>query len=272
MTDEAVPFHFGSTAAPLFGILHRASPDGPTAAAAVLCPALDAEHSRGHRALLLLARRLADAGRPALRFDPTGCGDSFDDERAGILARWRDDVDRAIDEARGLTGAAGVDLVGVRFGATLAAAAAFARDDVRSLVLWDPLESGSAWLDQLSAAHAELAASLPAGNAVGGPGEGEVELLGFRYPRALREELASPGARIPPPASPSARAPRTLVVETGEESRASTLMAGLTERGVHVDHELAPGPRVWSADERAALVPAGAVRAIQTWLLQEAAG
>ena len=60
------------------------------------------------------------------------------------------DTRAAIDELkRQVPGLDRVTLVGLRFGATLAAAAAAGRDDVERLVLWDPVVDGADYMQSV---------------------------------------------------------------------------------------------------------------------------
>ncbi|MFB2351088.1 hypothetical protein, partial [Priestia megaterium] len=71
------------------------------------------------------------------------------------LAGWRDDIEMAIEELKGMSGAPRVSLVGMRLGASLAAEVAAQRMDVDRLALWDPIVSGRDYLRELEADHAE---------------------------------------------------------------------------------------------------------------------
>ena len=71
-----------------------------------------------------LDRWAAEAGRPMLRLDYTGCGASEGAFETGTLARWRDDVIAFIDAAQGP-----VVLVGSSMGGWLMLLVALARPD-----------------------------------------------------------------------------------------------------------------------------------------------
>ncbi len=113
----------------------------------MICPPLGYEYTCSHRTLRCLAEALAARGCAALRFDYDGIGDSagssIDPER---LTAWTQSVVDAVDwfPVPGIPIAA----VGMRFGATLALEATRYRR-IQTLVLWDPVPSGRAWVREL---------------------------------------------------------------------------------------------------------------------------
>ncbi len=122
-----------------FGWIHA----GTRPRGVVLCSALGFEGVAAHRAWRDLADRLADAGLPTLRFDWAGTGDGLGDDRdPGRLAAWEASLVAAIERLKEETDVAEVALVGLRFGATIAARVAAARDDVAVLVAAGPVVSG----------------------------------------------------------------------------------------------------------------------------------
>ncbi|MBX3173890.1 MAG: alpha/beta hydrolase [Gemmatimonadaceae bacterium] len=137
MSGAAV--QFGSRALPLFGLFEPAA--NPRRRASVLiCPPLGWEYLRAHRTLRLLATRLVDLGYDVLRFDYRGTGDSagrLDDveDAADFVA----DVSAALEELQSLSGNDRTILLGLREGASFAAAAGAAASGTRvsRLVLWD---------------------------------------------------------------------------------------------------------------------------------------
>jgi amino acid adenylation domain-containing protein len=184
-------FHFGSGDS-LYGALHGENVTG-VEHAALICAPLGHEYVRAHFILQRLARKLADAGVPVLRFDYYGCRDSLGESHEATLARWQQDVVEAHRTLVQRTGAKRVTAVGVRLGATLLANVARQLQPSK-LVFWDPVERGSEHLAQLCAAHqrylraapflslrARLAGWLP----------GRRELLGVTYSRAALAELAA---------------------------------------------------------------------------------
>src|SRR5215470_5640391 len=94
----------------------------------------------GYCTMRQLAARLVRAGFHVLRFDYFGTGDSFGDTGEGDLASWCGDIETAIEELKEMTGAAKVDLAGLRLGANLSARVAVHRPkEIGKLILWEPL-------------------------------------------------------------------------------------------------------------------------------------
>jgi pimeloyl-ACP methyl ester carboxylesterase len=144
------PFFFGIPGSARFAVYHPAR-EGAQSGAVVLCYPIGHEYLRAHRAYRNLALSLSRSGIPVLRFDYLGSGDSAGSSDQIGVEQWNGDVDAAIDEVKRLTAAATISLVGLRFGGTLAALAAARRNDVDTLLLWDPVLSGSGYLEELQA-------------------------------------------------------------------------------------------------------------------------
>ena len=130
-------FFFGASDRPLFGVYEP--PKGhDLRVGAVICNAVGPEYYQSHRACRALARRMSGSGAHVLRFDYLGTGDSGGEVHELRVADWLANVEQAIDELKDMTVLDSVAVVGLRAGASLAAAAAGRRDDVSRLVLWDP--------------------------------------------------------------------------------------------------------------------------------------
>lgn len=138
------------------GWLH-APPAGRAASlGVVLCAPLGRDARCAHRPLRLLAETLAAAGMSVLRYDHLGVGDSLDlpDADADALPIWREGVGAAVARLKALAGVEQVVLVGLRFGATLAA---LAQDQADGLALLAPIVRGRTWLRELTLATAVMA-------------------------------------------------------------------------------------------------------------------
>lgn len=146
------PFYFGTRQRRLFGVYDPAHKVGKAARAAVICHPWGSEQIHAYRTLRQLATRLSQDGFHVLRFDYYGTGDSAGSCGDNDLAGSRRDVGTAMAELKDTTGIERLTLVGLRFGACLAADVSAERAaEVEALVLWDPLTSG----DPASAGAAE---------------------------------------------------------------------------------------------------------------------
>ena len=191
---SARPIWFGPEERPLFGWLHEPEDEQRAGWRRLL----SGTRHRGDLCLSriqgLLADSLERSGYLVLRFD---CSDGTgrlppateEDEESGRgLASAS--IHSAIAFVRS-SGCETVGLVGLRLGATLAAAAADADSDIETLVLWDPCVKGSGGFlrEQQALKNLHLGGTLPPK-----PGEGDpesVEVLGSVYSRELADKLGT---------------------------------------------------------------------------------
>jgi pimeloyl-ACP methyl ester carboxylesterase len=140
------PFFLSGDGPDLFLTYHP--PSGAFASEiTVICSPFFSEFHRSQLALRELAIALSAAGQHVFRFDYRGSGDSFGE--AESLAAWAADLNRVIEEARDITGAAALNLVAVR-AATLLLHDALERSSVTGrVVLWDPVWRGEPYLTSL---------------------------------------------------------------------------------------------------------------------------
>lgn len=131
----------------IFTMLHAPrSPIRRESAVLLFYPGLS-EHMRGHWALRQLAQQLAFEGWPVMRFDYYGTGDSEGETGVGTLASATLDGIAAAQSLLQLNGVRHLQLVGLRFGAMVAARVS--RElDVLNCILWDPFASGREYLEQ----------------------------------------------------------------------------------------------------------------------------
>lgn len=229
---------FGSSERQLLGIY--SPPTGPVdrAAAVLICHPAPQEYMRSYWALRHLAVRLAAAGFHAFRFDYYGTGDSAGASTDGDLDQWRRDIASALDELRDVSGVRRPSLVGFRLGATLAAQAPVR---VRDLVLWEPVVSGPAYLQQLRTAHERLFAHCLHPPTL--PSRGPVhEMLGHPLPPAMQSSLEALG--LEPPFS--CTSDRVFVVASENRPSYEQLVNRAAAAGVPVVFE--PVPESVSSD------------------------
>jgi pimeloyl-ACP methyl ester carboxylesterase len=163
-----------------FGFLHHG--DRPSARGVVLCSPNGYEALCIHRPWSRFAGALAAAGLPTLRFDYPGCGDAPEnDEDPERVRAWLDGIRDAVGFLRRQTGVTEVALVGLRFGAMLAVAAAQEMaakgEPVAALALLAPVASGEAFAKELRV----LAMMARARAAPGTPMPPGLEAAGFYY-------------------------------------------------------------------------------------------
>ena len=239
--EEIRPFYFGASDKPLFGCYHEPSPDHHRACGVILCYPMGEEYIRFHRAYRQLAFRLSIVGFPVLRFDFYGCGDSSGDGEQGQIDQWLIDISRAIDEMRRRYSAANICLVGLRLGGALAMMAGAARGDVDGMVLWDPVVSGQAYVEELETLHHEMLRHAHVKPRSRIDGQKYAERLGF----PLTDHLLIDLQNIDLLAVEEKPANQMLVVESHKEAGQPSLHEHLQTIGVPVTYQHTPSPDLW---------------------------
>lgn len=252
------PFHFGSSAHPLFGVYHPGAP-GVHARGVVLCYPLGGEYLRAHRAFRQLTRLLVREGVHVFRFDYRGTGDSWGDSLDLSLSGALEDIGQAVDEFRESAALDRVSLAGLRLGGNLALDAAARRDDIESVVLWDPVVDGTSYLAELD--WVEVGIDLPPGERLptafpsGSRGSGGVvwsrELLEGVASRSLSDRVFPPGLRT------------SIFTSWIDE-----MLPGVAERaraaGREVEHRSVPSAGDWAKGDRfgSALIPQAIIQEV----------
>ena len=258
------PFFFGDSAQPLFGLYHPPHGPRPRRCGVVILNPFGQEYLRAHRCLQHLGGRLAAAGFHTLRFDYFGCGDSAGEDHEGGLERWTEDAAVAMEEIEAQSGSARVALVGLRLGATLAVRLANHHPAVEQLVLWDPVQDGRRYLEELRAAH-EVWIREHTHPRPGREGASlQPQLLGFPLSTGLRAEIEA----VDLGTFRSCPALHALVLTTeGREAEASLFPDG-AKPGGSLEREHVDGSPVWLRGDGmdGALVPLEALDRITTWL------
>ncbi len=148
------PYYFKSGDDDLFGAYHPAN-DMMSRKSAIICSPIFQEYHRTYRMFSNMADRWSQKGYHVLRFDYYGTGDSSGDLQHAGPARWVSDISAAMKELSEISGADQVSMLGIRYGALLAAAAVEELENVESMIMWDPIWLGDEYLRQmeLSQAH-----------------------------------------------------------------------------------------------------------------------
>ncbi len=211
---------------PRLGLYHPANGEGSRGRGVLICPPIAHEHIRAHRALRFLAVQLARQGFDVLRFDYFAVGDSAGDSEEAQVAHWQADVGGAAGELRALAGIDSLAVLGVRFGATLAATAQ-GLPTVQHLVLWDPIVDGRQYLLRMEEMHKAMLVDSHCfqhpRQEQPGPG-----LLGFPFGPALRTGIAACHLR----ALDRWPSERVTIVKGGDLSEIEPLVRELHQRGI----------------------------------------
>lgn len=252
------PFHFGSSKRTLFGFLHPPqTPARPVGV--VLCNPMGQEGIRAHRAYRQLAFLLARTRFHVLRFDYFGTGDSAGEVDEGDPGQWIDDIGTAIEELKDTSGVAKVALVGLRLGASMALHAAMPRKDVDTVVMWDPVVSGPAYLKELKAMHVEYLERELGHNFDPVAAAEANEALGFPLTAALVRGISA----IDLTTAAVGAAKNVALVVSRRDDAYQQLSGRLLRQGVNVTYQEVEAER-WNSDEamNAAIVPNEILKAI----------
>ena len=228
----------------------------------VLCGPNGYEALCVNRAWRQFADALARAGLPTLRFDYPGCGDAPEsDEDPERVRAWLGGIRDAIAFLRQQTGVTEVALVGLRFGATLAAVAAQELaeqgDPVAAVALLAPPVSGEAYYKELRV----LAMMARAKPAPGTTVPHSLQAAGFYYSPCT---LGAIRALAPAQASTSP-APRILIMDR-DDGAGATLSSAFQSKGAAVEiHEFA-GYAALMRDAVVAVYPEQDFQHVQEWL------
>lgn len=270
------PLFFGDPAEPLFGALNEPPAGSERGHGVLVCPPIAQEHVRTHWALRQLAAALARTGYHVLRFDWFGVGDSAGRAGEGGVTRWVEDARTAAQELRDATGLRKISVVGLRFGATIAALAG-RRLKPQALVLWDPVLDGPGYLRELGALHAGVLAdekrffykwpkALRArfggfSPALAQTREGRSdEFVGFPFGEGLRREIGAVG----PDALCDLSGVRVALVESDPDRRRDAFVERLRERGARPERRPTSVRGLWSEPDaiEELFLPADALRVV----------
>jgi pimeloyl-ACP methyl ester carboxylesterase len=261
---EVRPFYFGAPGKELFGCLHVPELEGCLDCGVVVCQPFGHEYVNSHRALRQLATRLVDAGFPVLRFDYYGCGDSRGETTESSLSEWIGNISQAICELQQRIAVSKICLIGLRLGASLAFLNAQQARCATSVVLWDPVIRGDAYLTELIALQKEMLRFRPKPR---GSQRMRYPLDIFGFP--LSEGFCRSIGEIDLLQTPRKVAEHVLLVETqaGEESQ--QLRGILANTGTFVDHQCLEAPNIWlPTEDGSLLVPGRVLQSITSRLVE----
>jgi pimeloyl-ACP methyl ester carboxylesterase len=163
----------------------------------VVCHSFGLEQIYLHRSEITVARELARAGFPVLRYHGQGYGDSEADQESITLSSHLADAAAAVEVLRS-QGVARVGVLGARFGGMVAALTAD-RLELPFLGLWDPAVAGATFirdflraqvLSEMVETHGELAASNLGDLRSRLQQSGLIDVRGFPLTREAYEEIS----------------------------------------------------------------------------------
>jgi exosortase A-associated hydrolase 2 len=222
--------------------------------------------NKARHVLAAIVQGIARAGHQVLLPDLFGTGDSTGDFGDATIDIWRGDLDLAVAQ---MASAQPLDVVGLRFGALLAADLA-ARHPVRTLTLLQPLGDGRQQLTQML--RLRLAAGLMGGGTketVSGLrqrlAEGEtIEIAGYRLSGVLAAGLES----LTLEQSAIAGVERVNWIEVAADANrplmpvSQRIIGAWSTQGIQVDGEVVECDQFWATQE-IAHCPAMVDRALQ---------
>lgn len=249
------PARFGQPAASLYGVFHPPSQRQARPRAVLFCNPFGQEAVRIHRFFRVLADRLARTGAASLRFDYHASGESLGEDHEADLNRWVQDVLAADALLRQRANTQAVDWLAPRLAGALAVrASVLAPQAPQRLVLWEPVLSGTRYVDHLLRVHASAVADLPDGGVLAG----QEEILGFGVSQRLLQQMRAIG----PADYERARTQAVVLIESPRQAdRAQAWVAALQGRGVAVQRQPLSLNFDWTSEEafNTALVPADAL-------------
>lgn len=142
------PFFFDHAGMRLFAVAHQPA-DRRSDVAIVFCHPYGEEKQFSYRLFVEFARRLCAAGVPSLRFDARGYGDSEGDIEDASVETQIEDTLAAVAVARAHLHTQHVILLGLRYGAIVAALTAERQLRIAGLVLWAPVIWGQRYANEL---------------------------------------------------------------------------------------------------------------------------
>ena len=214
----------------------------------IVAPAFAEEMNRSRDALREFALAAADQGAATHIPDLRGTGDSPGEFGDYGIDDWCDDLLAAVDDARTRYADTPITLLGIRFGALLAARVA-AQATVTELLLWQPAADGKRLMREFlriwSAANMGVGEDARAVLAR----EGALEVAGYRVDQSLVETIDAMTLSLP-----EGNALQVHWLESGASvsPRSERHIQGLRDAGHDVASRSGDCPPFWRVQERVA--------------------
>lgn len=183
------PLFFNGDRQRLFGVFYEPFGERRTGSPILVCPPIGHEYVRSYKAIRKLCGRLSQSGFAVFKFDYAGLGDSYGDGSEADVAEWRNNIRTAAAELCRASGQSEITVVGLRFGAALAAGVRLEGSVVSSLVLWDPIVNGAGYLAELRQLHRVCLVDTLRYRTPQSGRTSDSEILGFRFPPRLQASM-----------------------------------------------------------------------------------
>ena len=259
----ARPLYFGEGAQAAFGFLHEPERDRARGPGVLICPPFGWDDICTYRPRREWAGCLAAGGRPVLRFDLPGGGDSAGSPRdPGLVEIWTSTVATAAEQLRELTGVKRVVVIGTGLGGLIALRAAMEGAAVDDLVLCAVPGRGRTLVRELRAfANMEETESSERADEVP---EGAMEATGFLITAETLADLeATDLTKRPLPRAPERR---VLMLQREFIDVDKRLRAHLESEGAEVTVEPGPGYNLFIEEPQFARPPVQVFMAVEKWL------
>lgn len=257
------PFFFRTSEKYLFCCYHRPQGKHYRDCGVILCYPLGQEGIWSHRTFRQLAIGLSRAGFPVLRFDFSGCGDSEGDCDQWSIQQWKTDIESGLVELKKRTQVKNVCLIGLRLGATLARMVGATREDVKGMVLWDPVINGRDYVDELTSQqqkHLERYRGVPQNFIQENEGQ---EVIGF----TLTKDFLTNLQRINLLTVSSQYAKKVLFIQSTEDLLEKELENQIRKNHPFVEFQHLPSNPIWIKGDTLArkLVPQHIIESVVSW-------
>lgn len=222
----------------------------------VIVPPIGFEQLHAHRSLRHLADEFARLNIPVLRFDWHGTGDSSgDDTDPERLRTWLANARAAVNWMKDEIGCAKVSVVGLRFGATLAALA-LDQIEIENLVLWAPVTNGRGSVREM-----HVIDMMSEGHKSGSEADGTIEAAGFRLTAETAAALSKTSLMQ---SKPVCR--RVLIANRDDSPADQRVLDHFTKLGLDVEQLAVPGVSQMLVEPHQGLVPEIAIQKITDWM------
>ena len=231
-------FFFGKKR--LYGVYHEANPDCQKNSGIVLCHPVGLEYIRCYWAIKQLAVALAREGYHVIRFDYSHTGNSAGESNEADVDMWCEDIVAALQELQDIAAPTYISLVGLRFGALLAAKVSETYS-LKKLILWEPVVSGVEHLQQLQSLnageHQNKSRYIQSRNL----DPNEIDFLGFPYPAILRESMSKEFL-----APKKIGAQKVIIIDEAESVELKQAVLSWRKQNIEVDFAETKEPGNWN--------------------------